>query len=393
MKVLYVDCFSGISGDMMLGALLDMGIDQDKFLCELNKLGLKGYEIIIKKTTNNSIKGTDVNVVLTNDEEVKSRNFKQICEIIDNSNLNIYIKNMSKKIFLELAEAEAAVHNKKIEEIHFHEVGAVDSIIDIVGTVICIDMLGIIKIYASALHEGHGFVECCHGALPVPVPAVVQMLKNSNIPVISEDINTELVTPTGLAIIKSMSSGYGKMPLIMIEKIGYGMGKREIGRLNALRVIMGEIIEEDKLTDEILILETNIDDSTAETVGYTTEKLFEAGALDVYTMPVYMKKNRPGILITVIAKKDDESKLINILFKETSTLGVRKSYKQRTVMNREIVKISTEHGDVRVKIASHGDIKKCVPEYEDCRDMAKRVGISLNDIYKMVEENSEQYRR
>ncbi len=398
MRVLYIDCFSGISGDMMLGALIDLGIDVDAFQKELDKLNLEGYELIIGPVIKNGIKGTDINVVLydNNSENVdmhthESRNLQDIEELIDMSDLNEYTKKLSKKIFKEIAAAESKVHGKPINEIHFHEVGAVDSIIDIVGTAICIDMLAIEKTYSSALHEGYGFVECRHGIIPVPVPAVMEMLKNSNIPVVSENIDTELVTPTGMAILKSISSSFGKMPSMSIENIGYGMGKKDTGRLNALRVVVGEILEEDKLTDEILILETNIDDSTPEIIGYTFEMLLEAGALDVFTTPVYMKKNRPGSLITVISKKEEEQKLVDILFKETSTLGIRRSLKQRYILERETISIRTELGDVRIKVSSNGTMKKFSPEFEDCRDISKKTGISLADIYAIVNESSRKF--
>ncbi|MFA6308682.1 MAG: nickel pincer cofactor biosynthesis protein LarC [Clostridia bacterium] len=403
MKVLYVDCFSGVSGDMMLGALIDLGINVDEFQKELQKLKISGYELIIGTTLKSGIKGTDVDVVLfdgdrnpagNNEKDIhqhESRNLKNIEELIDMSDLKTSVKNLSKKIFREIANAEAKVHGEKLEEIHFHEVGAVDSIIDIVGTSICLDMLGVGRTYSSALHDGYGFIECQHGIIPVPVPAVMEMLKNTNIPVISENVNTELVTPTGLAILKSISISFGKMPLMSIENIGYGMGKRDTGRLNALRVVIGEMMEEDKLLDEVLILETNIDDSTPETISYALERLFEAGALDAFTTPVFMKKNRPGNLITVISTREHEHKLVDILFKETSTIGVRSRYQERHIMNRETISVKTKHGEVRVKISSVGNFKKLSPEYEDCRYIAKKTGMPLNEIYRMVEENSKKF--
>jgi hypothetical protein len=403
MKVLYVDCFSGVSGDMMLGALIDLGINVDEFKRELQKLKISGYELNISTALKSGIKGTDVDVVLfdgdgsqasKNEEDAnrhESRNLQSIEELIDISDLKTSVKNLSKKIFREIANAEAKVHGKKVDEIHFHEVGALDSIIDIVGTSICLDMLGVERTYSSALHDGYGFVECRHGMIPVPVPAVMEMLKNTNIPVISENVNTELVTPTGLSILKSISVSFGKMPLMSIENIGYGMGKRDTGRLNALRVVIGEMMEEDKLLDEVLILETNIDDSTPETISYALERLFEAGALDAFTTPVFMKKNRPGNLITVISTREHEHKLVEILFKETSTIGVRSRYQERHIMNRETISVKTKHGEVRVKISSVGSYKKLSPEYEDCRYIAKKTGIPFNEIYRMVEENSRKF--
>ncbi len=418
MRVLYFDCFSGISGDMTLGALLDIGVDKEQFKSELDKLNLSGYEITIQKTIKNGITGTDVNVVLNEDCEehrnsihehehhenahhhvhdhvhkthahsTGARNLKDIEVLIEFSDLKPSVKSFSIKVFREIAKAEAKVHNKDINEVHFHEVGAVDSIVDIVGTAICLDLLGIERVFSSPVHDGTGFINCQHGMLPVPVPAVMEMLVESKIPYISEDINTELVTPTGMGIIKCLATSYGRMPAMIIEKIGYGMGKRETGRLNALRVVMGTLFEEDYLEEEISVLETNIDDMTPEAIGYTVESLLEKGALDVFTSPIYMKKNRSAVMLTVLAAKDKEKELVNVLFKETSTLGVRVRNTVRYCMDRKMVKVDTEYGEVRVKVASSGDIVKFAPEYEDCREIAKRSGLPIRNVYDLVNEKS-----
>jgi len=464
MRVLYFDCFSGISGDMTLGALLDLGLDHNAFLQELDKLNVTGYSVDIKKVVKNGISGTDVNVILEDDEHEHEhershehnehehehehsheqdehehehshdhghghshehenehdhghehshehghehshehghehghshsqpqRNLMDIEHIINMSSLKPRVKAMSAKIFREVARAEAKVHGKNIEEVHFHEVGALDSIIDIIGACICIDMLGVERIYASELHDGKGFVKCAHGLLPVPVPAVLEMLCNSNIPLITEDTPFELVTPTGIAILKMTSSSFGKMPPLSIEKTGYGMGKRETGRFNALRVIVGTLYQQDSIpNDEISILETNIDNMSPEILGYTMEKLLENGALDVYFTPIYMKKCRPSVMLTVLATCSDEKKLSDIIFKETSTLGVRLSHSSRYCMNRELVKVNTQYGDVRVKIASMGDIMKFAPEYEDCKSIAVKTGLPINKVYELVNEKYRQ---
>ncbi len=430
MKVLYFDCFSGISGDMTLGALIDLGIDREVFKTELNKLNLAGYKLEIRNTVKSGITGTDVDVILEgrNEEHVNetnhhehgmhkhehdhdhdhaghhhgehvhrhrqpehhhhARNLKDIEELIDSSDLKQKVKDFSRKVFGEIAKAEAKVHNKPVEEVHFHEVGAVDSIVDIVGAAICIDLLDIGRVFSSPLHEGKGFIKCQHGLLPVPVPAVMEMLANSNIPIVTEDINTELVTPTGIGIIKSLTSDFGNMPAMRIEKIGYGMGKRDTGRLNALRVVMGTLFEEDTLKDQVAVLETNIDDMSPELLGYTMDRLLKNGALDVFYTPVYMKKNRPGVMLTVLTHKDREEKLADIILRETSTLGIRRSVSDRYCLDREIVKVKTELGEVRVKIASMGDFKKLAPEYEDCREIADKTGTPIAKIYGMVNENS-----
>lgn len=437
MRVLYFDCFSGISGDMVLGALIDLGVNEQDFKRELGRLNLSGYDIVIEKKVKNSITVTDVDVILNEDfcsahsqtnehdhnhhnehqnhyqnhnhnhnhnehqhhdhgrehnhneheheHNHNARNLKDIEMLIDSSDLKNNVKDFSKKVFREIALAEAKVHNKTVDEVHFHEVGAVDSIVDIVGTAICLDMLEIDKVYSSPLHDGTGFIECRHGRLPVPVPAVMEMLTNSNIPYIVEDINTELVTPTGIGIIKCLAQSFGNMPVIMISKVGYGGGKRDTGRLNALRCVMGTMTETDT-KDEIVVLETNIDDMSAEMLGFVMDKLFELGALDVFYTPVYMKKNRPAVVLTVLCKKDKEQVVIDTILKETTTLGIRKTVTERYKMDREIVIVNTEYGEVRVKVSKLGEFKKFAPEYEDCREIALNKNIPLWKVYNSVNE-------
>lgn len=424
----------------MLGALLDLGVDKEIFKNELDKLRLDGFDIIVEKKVKNAITVTDIDVVLNHDLHSHShehdhpncdkehehhgkqghnhhqhhnhghdhdhnhdhncrsgrehnhehhhsaRNLNDIEKLIDASALNNTVKEFSKKVFREIARAEAKVHNKTIDEVHFHEVGAVDSIVDIVGVSICIDMLGVDKIYSSPLHDGKGFIQCQHGKLPVPVPAVMEILTESKIPYIIEDINTELVTPTGIGLIKCLSSRYGNMPPMTVDKVGYGAGKREIGRFNALRCILGTGIDEGG-DDEISVLETNIDDMNPEVLGYVMEKLFDNGALDVFYTPVYMKKNRPGILMTVLSNREKEEVLAGIVLKETSTLGIRKSTSKRYILQREIRMVSTEYGPIRVKVSSAGDFKKSAPEYEDCKKVAKEREIPLWKVYEAVNKS------
>lgn len=358
MKVLYFDCFSGISGDMTLGALMDLGVDEQVFRKELDKLKLEGYKLVIGKSIKNGITGMDVNVILSDDEENHhdhyqhennhvhehhhhkhdhggsldhhARNLRDIESLIDKSGVSQSAKDFSKKVFREIAAAEAKVHDKDIYEVHFHEVGAVDSIVDIVGTAICLDLLGVDRVYASKLYDGHGFIKCQHGTIPVPVPAVMQMLSQSGIPLVQTDISTELITPTGMGIIKCLSSGFGSMPPMFVHRVGYGMGKRETVGFNALRLIMGTMDEVDNATpEEVALLETNIDDMSGEALGYTMEQLFENGALDVFYTPIFMKKNRPAVMLTVIARIQDEEKLANIILRETTTLGIRRSSFQK----------------------------------------------------------------
>ncbi len=404
MKVLYFDCFSGISGDMVVGALMDLGVGEEAFKRELSKLKLSGYDFVVKKTVKNSITVTDFKVDLDEDiyakhnkdyvhkqhqhghcEHNHARNLKDIEELIDSSDLSNNVKQFSKKVFSEIAFAEAKVHNKTVEEVHFHEVGAVDSIVDIVGTAICIDLLKIDRVYSSPLHDGTGFIECQHGRLPVPVPAVMEMLTNSNIPYIVEDINTELVTPTGIGIIKCLAHSFGNMPKMLINKVGYGGGKRNTGRLNALRCIMGTMNKIDD-TDEIVVLSTNIDDMNPEILGFVMDKLFEAGALDVYYTPVYMKKNRPAVELTVLCDGDKEQIIVDIILKDTTTLGIRKTITQRYKMDRETVKVNTKYGEVRVKVSKYGEFKKYAPEYEDLREISLSKDVPLWKVYNAVYE-------
>ncbi|MDP4183326.1 MAG: nickel pincer cofactor biosynthesis protein LarC [Bacillota bacterium] len=319
-----------------------------------------------------------------NDHQQNARNLLDIELLIDASTLKQSVKDLSKKVFREIARAEAKVHNKGIDEVHFHEVGAVDSIVDIVGTAICLDLLGIKEVYCSPLHDGQGFIECAHGVIPVPVPAVMEILANSQIPLIIDDVNTELITPTGAGIIKTLCRNFGSMPIMIIDKVGYGFGKRETGRFNALRVVMGNILGHDSLLEEIALLETNIDDTTSEILGFTMERLLENGALDVFYTSIYMKKNRPAYILSVLCKKGDEEKFVDIILKETSTIGVRRSIVSRYCMDREVVKVNTQLGDVRVKLSSMGDIKKVAPEYEDCREIARKTGLPLIAVYEQV---------
>ena len=419
-KILYFDCFAGISGDMCLGALIDLGLDASEVIGELNKLGVKGYDIEIKKTNKYSISGTDVKVSLNrtddsvhkNSEEndqkpqyqenahnhrhdEKERSLADIRNIIQASGISKKAKDLSIAIFTEIAEAEAAVHGKSVEEVHFHEVGAIDSIIDIVGTAICIDMLKVDKIYCSPVHEGKGFVNCRHGRLPVPAPAVLKMLEGSGIPIITEDIEAELVTPTGFGILKTVSESSSKMPEMLVECVGYGFGKTETGRLNALRVIMGSkkvdnAFEGDaesgqeKIREKVTLLETNIDDVTGEILGYTMEKLRKAGALDLWYTPIQMKKNRPAYMMTVLCKESDAEGLSDIMFRETSTIGIRIRETDRIALKREIITINTELGEIRAKLVTVQGLERIQPEYEDCIRLAEEKNLSLNKVYEVV---------
>ena len=377
MKAIYFDCFSGISGDMTVAAMLDLGIDKDKFLKEMDKLNFSEYEIEITPKEVNGINGTDFLVKYPHSHI--HRNLNDINEIIDNSELEDSVKAMAKNIFLEVALAESKVHNRDLSEVHFHEVGAVDSIVDIVATAVCFDLLGVDVVYSSKLNDGTGFINCQHGEIPVPVPAVVQMLKDSNIPYnILDDVTTELVTPTGMAIIKTAVSKFGNMPNMNITEIGYGMGKRDTGRFNSLRVYYGDVAVSD--ADDVILIETNIDDCTSEILGYTMDKLLEMGAKDVYFVPIYMKKNRPAYLFKVICSSSMKDEVIYTIFKETSSIGVRIIPIDRVCMDREEYIKPTSNGNIKIKKSSYKDIIKEKVEFEDCKKIAEEKNIPVRKV-------------
>lgn len=398
MKILYFDCFSGISGDMTLGALIDCGVDAEDFKRELSKLHIDGYSLEITRKLKNNIMGTDVNVILHDEHhghehehehhhhshgEHIHRNLEDIEHIIDESELNESVKSMSKKIFTKLANAEAKIHGKSVDEVHFHEVGAVDSIVDIVGTSICIDILGIDKFVGSPVNTGMGFVECQHGTIPVPGPAAVELLKG--VPVFSSDIDTELVTPTGAAIISTLCEDYGPLPPMTIERAGYGSGKKDIDIPNMLRVIIGQNKKKD---DDVCVIECNIDDMDSEFYEHVMEKLFCEGALDVYLTNIMMKKNRPAVKLSVIAKNDDADRLSSIIFEETSTIGVRKYSVERETLERKVITVETGFGDVHVKVAYRdGKPVNYAPEYEDIKKIAQKTGMPIKHIYMEAIKN------
>ncbi|MFC2135367.1 nickel pincer cofactor biosynthesis protein LarC [Bacteroidota bacterium] len=381
MKIIYFDCFSGASGNMILGALIDTGLNVELLKEELKKLNLGGYEFITSKKVNKGISGTHLQIKVSSGNT--HRGLKDIFKIIDDADLKEVVKNKSKKIFSRLAEVEARIHNKTVDEIHFHEVGAVDSIVDIVGTVIALDLLGIEKVTSSKIHVGTGTLKCAHGTLPVPAPATLELLRG--VPVYSTGIESEMVTPTGAAIITTLSDGYGNIPEMKILETGFGMGDKDLGISNFLRVVIGE--ESIELSQgKIQMIETNIDDMNPEFYEHVMERLFENGAKDVFLTQVIMKKNRPGIVLSVMSEPQDLDILTEIIFQETSTLGVRISdVKKRMVASREIIKVETSWGEVGVKVKILGDGEKSfAPEYEDCRRIANDFNIPVSKVYDIV---------
>ena len=394
MTTLYFDCFSGISGDMTLAALVDLGVDKKLLIDELQKLNLHGWEMKFSEVIKQGIQAKHVEVILEEPEhshfhlhhllgkqEHVHRNMTDITSLIDNSSISARAKESAKRIFMRLAVAEAKIHGTTPDKVHFHEVGAVDSIIDIVGAAICLDILSPDRICASVLHDGYGFTKCQHGTIPIPVPAVTEMLATRGISFRQLDVEGELMTPTGAAIVLETSESFGTMPEMKITKTGYGAGKKDFTLPNVLRVVWGESIETGT-SGSIIIIETNIDDTTPEILGYVMDRLFEAGAKDVFFTPVYMKKHRPATQLTVICDEAQIPRMEHILFTETSTIGLRKFQADRTCLPREIVKVTTPYGEVQAKKVSFGSLTRTALEYEDACRLAKEKNVPLAEIYR-----------
>lgn len=378
-KILYIECLSGISGDMTVGALLDLGVDADYLRQSLKKLPIEGYTIEAKKKTKEGISGTDFNVILE-DHDAQGhvhRNLHHITDLINNSQLQHEVKELSLQIFSRIAKAEAKVHNKSIEDVHFHEVGAIDSIVDIVGTAICIHALEVDVVFGSPLHLGTGFVNCRHGSIPVPVPATVEIIKGT--PVYSKGIESELVTPTGAAIYMELVEDCCSLPIMKVQRVGYGFGTKTLPIKNMLRVYIGHR----EAPRDVYLLETNVDDMNPEICGYLMDELLRIGVYDVFYTPIYMKKNRPGIKISVMCPAHMQKEVESFIFTETTTLGIRRSLVDRSVLQRESKGITTKYGLSEVKIASlNGKALHYSPEYETCKDLAKAMDVPLREVYE-----------
>lgn len=395
MKILYFDCLSGISGNMTLGALLEIVGNEKYLLKELEKLNIDGYKVDISKKVKNGITGTYVDVILDNinnnshesdksDEKLhhhEHRNLEDINKIIDKSLLDENVKDLSKRIFLRVAKAESKVHGKSIEEIHFHEVGAIDSIIDIVGTAILINKINPDKVISSIVNDGYGFIECMHGKIPVPVPATSEIFNNSKVKCRQIDIDTELVTPTGAAIIAELSKEFILLPTMKIEKIGWGAGLKDLNVPNVLKVYYGEI---ENFSEDFIVMETNIDDCSGEILGYTEELLFNNGALDVFFTPIYMKKNRPAYKLTVLCRRNKIKKLQNIIFRETTTIGIRYRVEERIELERECIEIDSKYGKLKAKKAKNNGEEYIYPEYESIKEVALKNDVPVKKIYKEI---------
>lgn len=378
----YLDCFSGISGDMLLGALLDAGLPFDLLTETLKGVDLEGYRLAAQATSRDSaIAATQFHVTLSGHHP--PRDWRTIYALLTESRLSSSVKSRAIAIFQTLAAAEAKVHGCEIEEVHFHEVGAVDSIIDIVGAAVGLDYFSIKGLTCSPLPMGRGWVRSCHGALPLPAPAVCELIKG--VPVYGVDVEMELVTPTGAAIVKTCAQGFGPLPAMTIATVGYGAGskKRPDGQANLLRLVIGEaraVLE----CQEVMVMETNLDDWSPETYPFLSERLFAGGALDVALMPIQMKKGRPGFTIQVIAPPAQAFDLRRTLLSETSAIGVRFRREERQTLPRRLGTVSTRFGTVMVKLIEMPEAVRMTPEYEDCRRAALAHGVSMAEVYRAV---------
>jgi uncharacterized protein (TIGR00299 family) protein len=463
MKILYFDCFAGISGNMTLAALIDLGVDPNQLIAELQKLNLEEkWELNVSNVVKNGITAKYVDVITeqhTHDEDTHTtathtdsdnntdrslagasdinfsadqvrhdgewhkhtdmpqqaahdhthghatltqegehhhqhqhRSMEDIQGIIEKSTITEEAKKMALRIFNRLAKAEAKVHNTTPDKVQFHEVGATDSIIDIVGTAVCLDILKPDKIYASVQHDGYGFIECQHGTIPVPVPAVMEIFANANVPLQQINIPTELTTPTGAAIIAELVLNFGNMPTMKLNKIGYGAGTKKLGVPNVLRICMGERKKEEEEEEEgkkdediVTVIETNVDNSTPEILAHNMELLLQNGALDVFFYNIIMKKSRPATQINIICKQHDMNKLIDILLQNTNTIGVRYHNCRRHTLNRQHVYVNTTLGNVKAKLITiNNNTHKIHTEFESAKNIAKQNNVTIQDVYQQV---------
>jgi hypothetical protein len=395
MKTLYLDIFSGISGDMFIGALIDLGVDARKWERELKKLNLGGYRLRVARKQRSGIAGTKFDVHETNihmSHHEESRTFTQIKKIIARSKLSPWVKKKSVAVFQRIAGAEGKIHGLPPEHVHFHEVGAVDSILDIVGACIALEMLGKPRVLASPVIEGTGWIDCEHGRFPIPAPATLAILGTRGVGVTQCDEPHELVTPTGAALLAEFAESFGPMQGLVAEKTGFGIGTRENKtRPNVLRAVLGKATKvqttdfsrSDWERDTIAVLETNLDDVSGEILGHFVETALAAGALDVFHTPIQMKKNRPGVLLAVLCAEADADRFSEMILRETSAFGVRRTVAERRKLRREFIEVKTPFGSVAVKIGRlNGKVVQIAPEFESCNKRAAQAKVPLKQIHE-----------
>lgn len=425
-KTIYFDCFSGASGDMLLGALVDLGLDVELLREELRKLPIDGYRIETRRVDRSALSATKVDVIVgdqvegpggiahrhepgschdhaddhahahshsplhhedeANDpsDESHSKSLPEILQLIDSSSLSSLTKERASLAFRRLGEAEATAHGSTPDNVHFHEVGAVDAIVDIVGVMVAFELLGIQRFLCSPINVGGGTVAFSHGVYPVPGPATLELLRG--VPIYSGAVLKELVTPTGAAILSTVVESYGPLPAFVVDSVGYGAGTRDVPRHpNVLRAMVGKTVEAGTGSDRVVVIEAAIDDMTPETIGYFIEKALAGGALDVYVTPVLMKKNRPGCALTLLVEPVDLDRISRLVFRETTTIGLRHREVLRRVLDRERVLVETTAGPIHMKVARlDGEIVNAAPEYDDCHEAAIRTGLPLREIQAMA---------
>ncbi|NWG04949.1 MAG: nickel pincer cofactor biosynthesis protein LarC [Syntrophaceae bacterium] len=389
MKIAYFDCFSGASGDMILGSLIDAGLGLQRLKEELKKLRLPTVHIKVKRVLKAGLSATQV--IVEGNEKRSHRNLKEILRIVERSGVDAEVKEKSTEIFRRIASVEAKIHQTLVEEIHFHELGGLDSIIDIVGAVWGLQHLGIEKIYVSKVNVGGGFVRCEHGILPVPAPATLSLMEGKAI--YSSGVERELLTPTGAAILTTLGSHFGPIPSIAVERIGYGAGRDDLPHPNLLRLIIGTS-EFAAGKENVVVIETNIDDMNPQFYDYLIERLLAMGVLDVFITPILMKKNRPGHLLTVICSPDRLPSITDFLLKETTTLGLRWHEDERVKADREITSLQTHYGKIRFKLARwEGRIVNISPEYEDCKRLALKKGVPMKNVFEEAKKSTAAFLR
>jgi uncharacterized protein (TIGR00299 family) protein len=380
MKTLYFDCFAGASGDMILGASVAAGVDPSFLREQLSLLPVSGFSVEFETVVRSGLSATYARVETAH--EHSHRSLADIKQIIHGSDLSNAVKERAVQIFTRLAEAEARVHNEPIDHVHFHEVGALDAIVDVVGAAICFEALQIERFVSSPLHVGSGMVKMAHGQFPIPPPAVADLLKG--VPFYSTEIKGELLTPTGAAIITTVCTEYGPIPQMTTDATGYGAGTREYQEFpNVLRVLIGETESQDATDERLWMLETNLDDASPQIIGHVMDRVLELGALDCFFTPVQMKKNRPGVLLSVLCGVDEKDAVMKLLFTETTTLGVRSYEVTRRALQRSVVRVETQYGPIDVKVAHlDGRVVNEMPEFEQCREAAARANVAV----KIVED-------
>jgi len=396
MKTLYFDCFAGASGDMILGALVGAGVRPQALIEQLDLLGVSGWQVDFEQVDRSGISATYARVHTA--PERAHRHLSDILKIIYDSRLTGGVKDRAARIFSLLAEAEAHVHNQPIEKIHFHEVGALDAIIDVCGAAIGFELLGIKEFISSPLRVGSGMTEMAHGRFPIPPPAVAELLKGK--PIYAGDIDGEFVTPTGAAIISAVCQSFGPVPPMKIEATGYGAGSRDHKQFpNALRIFVGETVDATAPADEVLMMiETNVDDISPQVVGHVVDQAFELGALDCYLTHTQMKKNRPGLLISILCHPEEREKFLQMLFAETTTIGARSYVVARRALARETVRVETQFGPIDVKVAylnkgANNGAVNAMPEFEQCRTAARNAGVALRIVQDAARSAYETLRK